>query len=72
MPPPPSRPRHGTTTATFKASKVVDDAAADARNQALGVAGEVLVLAYEQAALRQHQRLDLAAKVRHISRIEGD
>jgi hypothetical protein len=69
---PPRRHRQGKTTGTFRAHKVAEYAANDVRNRALGLAGELLVLAYEQASLRQHQRLDLAAKVRHVASIEGD
>jgi hypothetical protein len=69
---PPLRQRQGKATGTFRAHKVADYAANDARNRALGLAGELLVLTYEQASLRQQQRPDLAAKVRHVSAIEGD
>jgi hypothetical protein len=69
---PPRRHRQGQATGTFRAHKGADYAANDARNRALGLAGELLVLTYEQASLRQHQRPDLAAKVRHVSAIEGD
>jgi len=71
-PRPPLQHRQGKTTRTFRAHKVADYAANDAHNRALGLAGELLVLAYEQASLRQHQRPDLAAKIRHVSSIEGD
>jgi hypothetical protein len=71
-PPPTLRPRQGQTTVTFRAHKDADYAAKDAANRALGLAGELLVLAYEHASLRQHQRPDLVAKIRHVSQMEGD
>lgn len=70
--PPSPQARQGQTTATFRAHKVADYAANDARNRALGLAGELLVVHYEQASLRQQGRPDLAARVRHVAHIEGD
>jgi hypothetical protein len=67
-----SRPRQGQTTAAFRALKAADYAANDAYNRALGLAGARLVLAYEHASLRQHQRPDLVDKIRHVSQVEGD
>jgi len=71
-PPPSPRPKQGQSTPTFRAHKGADYAANDARNRALGFAGELLVLQYEQASLHKQDRPDLADKVRHISHIEGD
>jgi hypothetical protein len=71
-PPPSPSARHGQTTATFRAHKGADYAADDARNRALGLAGELLVLQYEQDMLRRQHRPDLADKVQHISHREGD
>jgi hypothetical protein len=59
-------------TGAFRARKMADHAAREAQNRALGFAGEQLVMAYEQEALRRSHRPDLADKVRHIARIEGD
>jgi len=49
-----------------------DVAERDARNRALGRAGEELVLAHEKASLRQSGRGDLANAVRWVSEEEGD
>jgi hypothetical protein len=44
----------------------------DARNRALGRAGEERVLAHEQANLRAIGRTDLAERVRWVSHLDGD
>jgi hypothetical protein len=44
----------------------------DARNKALGLAGEELVLEVERRQLREAGRSDLAEKVVHVSVVEGD
>lgn len=49
-----------------------DVAARDARNRALGRAGEERVLAHEHAALRAAGRPDLAERVRWVSHLDGD
>lgn len=49
-----------------------DVAARDARNRALGRAGEQLVLLYEQSALEMAERHDLAKEVRWVSEEIGD
>lgn len=49
-----------------------DVAERDARNRALGCAGEEHVLAHERASLRAAGRPDLAARVRWVSHIDGD
>lgn len=49
-----------------------DVAARDARNRALGKAGEKRVLSHEQAVLRAAGRDDLAQKVRWTSEQDGD
>jgi len=49
-----------------------DVAARDARNRALGRAGEVRVLAHERATLRQIGAHDLAKRVRWVSDEDGD
>ncbi len=70
--PSPLRERSGTTTGTFRTQKVRDYAEVDARNRALGRAGECLVLAYEQHMLTQQGRPDLAQRIRHVAKLEGD
>ncbi|MBR7618343.1 DUF3883 domain-containing protein [Phenylobacterium sp. 20VBR1] len=49
-----------------------DPAARDARNRALGLAGEELVLGAERRKLQSLDRPDLARKVRWVSQEEGD
>jgi hypothetical protein len=71
-PPPSPSLRQGQTTTTFRAHKDADYAADEARNRALGLAGELLVLQYEQVSLHKQGCPDLADKVRHVSYIEGD
>jgi Domain of unknown function (DUF3883)/Domain of unknown function (DUF3427) len=65
------QPRQGTTQA-FRAQKGVDYAEVDARNRALGRAGECLVLHHEREMLMRQGRPDLAQRVRHVAEIEGD
>jgi len=49
-----------------------DPAARDARNRALGLAGEELVVHAERQKLRDHDRPDLARKVRWVAQEDGD
>jgi hypothetical protein len=49
-----------------------DVAARDARNRALGLAGEARVLAHERASLLAAGRTDLADRIRWVSRVDGD
>lgn len=49
-----------------------DVAARDARNRALGRAGEARVLMHERATLRQHGAPELAKRVRWVSDKDGD
>jgi hypothetical protein len=49
-----------------------DVAERDARNRALGQAGEELILTHERQTLRSSGRRDLAEKVRWVSRDDGD
>lgn len=49
-----------------------DPAARDARNRALGLAGEELVVSAERQKLRSLERPDLAHKVRWIAQEDGD
>ncbi len=44
----------------------------DARNAALGCAGEVAVVAHERARLTAAGRVDLAARVEHVAETQGD
>jgi hypothetical protein len=57
---------------SFAATKGVDYSGNDAKNKRLGLAGEKLVVRYEQESLFAAGRADLARKVRHISVEEGD
>jgi len=49
-----------------------DVAGRDARNRALGRAGEASVLAHERASLRTAGRGDLAERIRWVSDLDGD
>ena len=49
-----------------------DVAERDARNRALGRAGEERVLAHERASLLAAGRTDLAERIRWVSHIDGD
>lgn len=49
-----------------------DVAGRDARNRALGHAGEKRVLAHERATLLAAGRTDLASRVRWVSQVDGD
>jgi uncharacterized protein DUF3883 len=71
-PPPPSRPRRRASARKFKPRKGVDYAEIDAKNRKLGLAGEFLVLKHEKQLLIKMGRADLAARVRHIAKVEGD
>jgi hypothetical protein len=72
FPPSHLRERPGTTTGTFRTQKTKDYAEVDARNRALGRAGECLVVAYERHMLTQQGRRDLAQRIRHVAKMEGD
>ncbi len=70
---PPSGAKPGAAnTKTFKAVKRVLHPDQDERNRALGLAGEELVLEVERRRLKAAGRSDLAAKVTHVSVVEGD
>lgn len=64
--------RGGVSREKFRARKVADYAERDARNRALGLKGELLVLEFEKAHLEAIGRKDLAGQVRHVSVREGD
>lgn len=49
-----------------------DVAGRDARNRALGIAGEQRVLAHERATLLAAGRTDLAERIRWVSHVDGD
>lgn len=49
-----------------------DVAGRDARNRALGMAGEERVLEHERATLRAAGRTDLAERIRWVSHVDGD
>lgn len=49
-----------------------DVAERDARNRALGRAGEERVLAHERASLLAGGRTDLAERIRWVSQVDGD
>ena len=70
--PPTPRERVGIPTNDFRRRGRVDYSGRDARNRALGLSGERLVIAYEKRALIAIGRADLAERVRHVSEIEGD
>jgi Protein NO VEIN, C-terminal len=71
--PPPAGTKPGAATSRdFKAKKMALHPDQDARNRAIGLAGEQLVLAAEQGRLTAAGRPDLAEKVVHVSVVEGD
>jgi hypothetical protein len=72
LPPTPAPPRQGVLTADFRSRKAPDYALQDARNGALGLRGELLVLAHEKALLIRAGRSDLAEHISHVSIKEGD
>jgi hypothetical protein len=56
----------------LRVARKFDVAGRDARNRALGRAGEQRVLSHERAVLRAAGRDDLAAAVRWVSEVDGD
>lgn len=70
--PPPTHGSGGSPTRSFKARKGNDRTATDARNRALGLAGEEAVVNAEVKLLKDAGRADLAANVRHVAKEEGD
>jgi hypothetical protein len=67
-----SQRKEGIKTSDFRSRKAPDYGLIDSRNRKLGLAGELLVLQMELNHLRQNNREDLAAKVIHVSVVEGD
>ena len=55
-----------------RVARKLDIPGRDARNRALGEAGEKRVLAHEKAFLKANNRHDLAEKVRWVSKLDGD
>jgi hypothetical protein len=64
--------RSGASTTEFRKPKHADFPETDARNRRLGLAGEFLVIEYEDQRLRSEGRPDLAERIRHVSAIQGD
>lgn len=71
-PPPPVEETEGTSTELFRGRKKPDYAIRDQKNRVLGEQGELLVLEYERARLLKAGKGHLSAKVRHVSKLEGD
>jgi hypothetical protein len=68
---PEGRARTGAPTTKFRGRKSGDRSIQDAKNRALGRAGELAVVAREHEWLRTNGRADLADRVRHVADIEG-
>ena len=64
--------KRGTSEMVFKTGKFPDYAGQDKKNKELGDLGEELVLRYEKKILELANRNDLAEKVTHTSKVEGD
>jgi hypothetical protein len=64
--------RIGVGNGTFRTNKIADYAASDARNRDLGLKGELLVIAHEVDRLKKSNRADLAERIVHVSKVEGD
>jgi len=64
--------RVGTTTSEFRSKKSPNYALVEATNSKLGLMGEKLVYEHEIKKLQTAARHDLAAKVLHLSVLEGD
>jgi hypothetical protein len=71
-PPPAGSERSGKRTADFRGRISPDRSKQDAKNRALGLAGELAVVTHEQTWLRANGRNDLAELVRHVAVVEGD
>lgn len=68
---PAGREGTGEPTPTFRARKA-DFSAADARNRALGFAGEKSVMVFEENRLRNTEAADKVEHIRHVAETEGD
>jgi hypothetical protein len=53
-------------------ARAPDWSSQDRRNRRLGLAGEEFVVDYERSALANAGRADLAERIRHVARDEGD
>ena len=68
-------PRHGKKVADKSMAQYLPDnnyLEREARNQALGLAGEESVITYERARLHRADRGQLASQIRHVSKEQGD
>ncbi|WP_175846319.1 DUF3427 domain-containing protein [Burkholderia arboris] len=68
----PKPSRQGVPSDDFRRRKSPDYSAQDARNRALGLQGELLVVEHEKTMLVAAGRNDLASRVAHVSVVEGD
>jgi len=68
----PNSKQIGTTKETFRTTKSPDYALKEAKNRKLGSIGEELVIKHEQEYLISKNREDLARKIVHVSKVEGD
>jgi hypothetical protein len=62
----------GTTKEAFRTVKSPDYALKESKNRKLGNIGEELVIKHEEEYLRSRNREDLARKIVHVSKVEGD
>jgi hypothetical protein len=65
-------PRIGERTATYAVQLPMNYLEREARNSALGRAGEEFIIAYERARLASAGKEGLAAKIEHTSVVRGD
>ncbi len=72
VPPVATKPSREELRKALPVARKFDVEGRDARNRELGLAGEKLVLEYEQSSLRKAGRPDLARLVRWTSQDEGD
>ncbi len=68
----PPAPRVAERHADYRINSRVDYIAREARNRALGLAGEELVLAYERDRLERAGQAARAGKVEHVAKTRGD
>ena len=69
----PDSKKAGVSKENFKGNQIFGYALKESKNRKLGLLGEELVFKYEVANLRSvRERDDLAEKVVHISKVEGD
>jgi hypothetical protein len=70
--PPAPKSLEGQATFIFNSNTLADNSGRESKNKELGDAGEELVVANEKRILAQSGYEDLAKKVRHVAKIEGD